>query len=397
MVVTHWTRRLGPALAATLAFVVLTVAPASADLPTPSQPGFRDVALTFDLPSPTAVEFAPGMDGRMFVALKSGVVLAYDRPKDPSPETVIDLSADVHDFWDRGLLGMALDPAFASNGYMYLLYARDALINGSSPRWGDGCPTPPDPTGDGCVISGRLVRVTVDSFSHASPTSQVTLLQDQWCQQYPSHSVGALEFGPDGMLYASAGEGANFNDIDFGQWGDHSGPTPVNPCNDPYFPADPEASEGGALRSQDVRTDGDEAGLDGAVIRIDPTTGAAAAGNPFASSPDAGKRFVIAFGLRNPFRFTFRPGTRDLWLGDVGWTKYEEIDKVVTDDAVVENFGWPCFEGPQRTPEYAGMDLCASLPDVSVTPPVVSYAHATVIDGCDGSTGAGSSISGMAF
>ena len=80
------------------------------------------------------------------------------------------------------------------------------------------------------------------------------------------------------------------------------------------------------------------------MLRIDPVTGAAASGNPFSASADLNKRKVIAYGLRNPFRFTFRPGTSDIWLGDVGWTQIEEIDKV-TPGAPAENFGWPCKEG----------------------------------------------------
>jgi glucose/arabinose dehydrogenase len=398
MVATHWTRRLGPALATTLALVVLSVAPAAANIPTVVAPGFQDVALTNDIPSPTAVRFAPAMDGRMFVALKRGEVLAYDRPQDPTPTTVIDLHTDVDDYWDRGLLGMALDPSFNTNGgWMYLLYARDALPHGSSPQWNDQCGDPHDPTLDGCVVTGKLVRVMVNALGVATGQPQ-TLIQDEWCQQFPSHSVGALAFGPDGMLYASAGEGANFNGEDYGQWeSTEPGSTPRNPCGDPFVAGDPGHSEGGALRAQDVRTDGDPAGLSGAVIRVDPTTGAAAPGNPFSASADPNKRRVIAYGLRNPFRFTFRPGTSDIWIGDVGWTKWEEIDKLDADDGVAENFGWPCVEGPDRVPDYTDVGLCQSLPNSAVKAPAFSYFHDGVLDGCTGQTGAGSSISGLAF
>jgi glucose/arabinose dehydrogenase len=397
MVVTHWTRRLGTALAATLAFVVLTVAPASADLPTIVAPGFQDVPLATDLTAPTTVRFAPAMDNRMFVALKSGVVLAYDEPQDSTPTQVIDLSTEVDDFWDRGLLGMALAPGFSSNGgYMYLLYARDALIGGTAPRWNDQCGFPPGATESGCVISGELVRVMIGPLGVATGQPE-TIIQDQWCQQFPSHSVGTVAFGPDGMLYVSAGEGANFNAADWGQWGG-DGPTPVNPCGDPYFPADSDASEGGALRAQDVRTNGDPAGLSGAVLRIDPATGAAATGNPFSASPDPNKKRVIAYGMRNPFRFTFRPGTSDLWIGDVGWTQIEEIDEINAADGAAENLGWPCYEGSSVNPDYDQQDLCRSLPAGQVTMPKFSYSHTGEVIDCDGcSDAAGSSISGLAF
>ena len=382
------------ALAAVAALLLFAARPAAADLPELSDPGtFQDVPLATALPAPTTVKFVPtALGNRMFVALKSGVVLAYDQPQDPNPIQVIDLSAEVHDFWDRGLLGMALSPGFnESGGTMYLLYARDAAIGGNAPRWGDDCPSPPGADEDGCVISGKLVQ-RADRARWASPTGPVhTIIQDQWCQQFPSHSVGTVAFGPDGMLYVSAGEGANFNAPDWGQYGYPS----VNPCHDPYVPSNQDASEGGALRAQDVETDADPAGLSGAVLRIDPVTGAAASGNPFSASADLNKRKVIAYGLRNPFRFTFRPGTSDIWLGDVGWTQIEEIDKV-TPGTPAENFGWPCKEGNQVNGPYQSQTSCDSLSNE--TPPQFTYDHSNpVVPGDNCLPNAGSVISGLAF
>ena len=139
-----------------------------------------------------------------------------------------------------------------------------------------------------------------------SPGPETVLIED-WCQQYPSHSVGSLGFGPDGALYVSAGDGASFNNVDYGQYGGTLGgtPTPKNPCADP--PADgmtPPTAEGGALRSQDLRTEGP---TDPADPRRGGPTGRSGhrrglPGNPYASSSDPNKRRVIAYGLRNPFR-----------------------------------------------------------------------------------------------
>ena len=87
-----------------------------------------------------------------------------------------------------------------------------------------------------------------------------------------------------------------------------------------------------------MRTSGDPVTLDGAVLRVNPDTGAGLPTNPFAFSSDANARRIVAHGLRNPFRFTFRPGTSEIWTGDVGWGDWEEINRVVNaSDTVVEN------------------------------------------------------------
>jgi glucose/arabinose dehydrogenase len=374
--------------------MLVVARPAVADLPEVSDDStFQDVPLATGLTAPTTVKFVPtALGNRMFVALKSGVVLAYDQPQDPNPIQVLDLSTEVHDFWDRGLLGMALSPGFnESGGTMYLLYARDAAIGGAAPRWGDTCPSPPGADENGCVISGKLVSVPIGALG--SPSGPVrTIIQDQWCQQFPSHSVGAVAFGQDGMLYVSAGEGANFNAPDWGQYGYPS----VNPCHDPYVPSDSDASEGGALRAQDVRTFSatDPTGLSGAIIRINPVTGAP---DPSATGPDTNARRIVAFGMRNPFRFTFRPGTNDIWVGDVGWTQTEEIDEV-TPGGAVENLGWPCYEGTGVNGPYAQQDLCASLSAAQVTIPSYTYDHGGDVDPGDNCVqSAGSVISGLAF
>jgi glucose/arabinose dehydrogenase len=124
-----------------------------------------------------------------------------------------DLRTNVHNFWDRGLLGLELHPNFPTVPSVYVLYTYNKDPNNSLvPRWAgpdvtsDPCPTPPGPTTDGCVVSGRLSRLEMSSGSSVS-TGTESVLVEGWGQQYPSHTVGTLLFGADGALYASAGMG----------------------------------------------------------------------------------------------------------------------------------------------------------------------------------------------
>src|SRR5207253_5436316 len=212
----------------------------------------------------------------------------------------------------------------------------------------------------GCLVSGRLSRLTADASGNTMLSEQVLI--NNWCQQFPSHSIGTLFFGPDGALYVSGGDGASFNNVDYGQYGATYAGDQANPCGDPPGATgtalSPPGAEGGALRSQSVRRTDDPATLDGAVLRIDPATGAGVPGNPFYSSSDANARRVVAYGLRNPFRITQRPGTDELWIGDVGWNTWEEINRVVAPASpAASNFGWPCYEGASAQSGYQSAAL----------------------------------------
>jgi glucose/arabinose dehydrogenase len=370
---------------------------AAATLP----PGFQETIVLSGLVNPTAVRFAS--DGRVFVAEKSGLIKVFDGLSDATPTVFADLRTNVHNFWDRGLLGLALDPNFPTNPYVYVLYTHDAAIGGTAPRWGtvggssDGCPTPPGATGDGCVVSGRLSRLAAAGNVMTGP--EQVLIED-WCQQYPSHSIGSLVFGADGALYVTGGDGASFNFVDYGQDG-----SPVNPCGDPPGGVGavltPPTAEGGALRSQDLRTPGDPVTLDGAVIRVNPATGAAMPDNPLAGHADPNARRIIAYGLRNPFRANVRPGTSELWLGDVGWNEWEEINRIDNPTGPVKNFGWPCYEGNPRQSGYDGanLNICEGLYGQSgaVTAPYFAYHHNNRVVANEACPTGSSAIAGLAF
>jgi len=411
-------------LFAVLAAVIAPAAASAMKLP----PGFQ--ARTLPLPKatspswsnglqmPTTVDFAP--DGKMFVAERNGRVLEFDSIEDPTPTLVLSILADVMAKGDRGILGMKLDPEYPTRPYLYLSYTYDAPIGGDSADsththnadGSDDCEE--GTTSVDCVVSGRLVRVELNpatSVAAGGANSPVqNVLINSWCQQTTSHSIGDIEFDRDGALLMSGGDGASWGSLDYGQLG--------NPCGDP-----PE--EGGSLRSQDVRTPGDAADptdYGGSVIRVNPDTGAALADNPFGQNPllgsegeDLRARRILAYGLRNPYRFTIRPGTDDVYIGDVGQDLWEEINRVTSppaSDQAAVNFGWPCYEGARGgnafQPNWHAIEipLCESLyaEPAQVRAPFFAYPHPNA-PGFDGhlfegdacNPAPGSAVAGLAF
>ncbi|HEU4944490.1 MAG TPA: PQQ-dependent sugar dehydrogenase [Solirubrobacterales bacterium] len=366
-------------------------------------PGFQDTVAFEDLEQPTAFRFAP--DGRVFVAEKSGQIEIYDDLEDTEPTLFADLRTYVYDHGDRGLLGLALDPEFAAGRpYVYALYTYDHILGDPSPppKWGtpdtsgDSCP---DTKGaDDCVVSGRLVRLTADGdqAEEAAGEAVQDVLAEDWCQQFSSHSIGDLQFGPEGALYASGGDGASFSGSDYGQFG-----TPANPCGDPPggfgTALTPPSAEGGSLRSQNLHN------LSGKIIRIDPDSGEAWPDNPMASSPDADTRRIVAYGFRNPFRFAIDAVTGEIYSGNVGSSEIEEIDRFAAPPKATYNSGWPCYEGPERQFLFKnlGLNVCEDLYDAepgSTSEPFFYFSHAQeVVPGDECSFAAGSALGGIGF
>jgi glucose/arabinose dehydrogenase len=379
-------------LAALVALLALpTLAAADPALP----PGFQDEVVFGGLNKPTAVRFAP--NGMVFVAEKNGKIEVYEDLEDETPELFKNLTVETYDHGDRGLLGLAIDPEFPAKPYVYALFTYDHILGEEAPppKWGtgegDSCPVVPENEADDCVVSGRLVRYTAKVEGlHAVASGEKALIPEDWCQQFSSHSIGDLRFGPEGALYAGGGDGASFTSADFGQLGE-----PPNPCGDP-----PKA--GGSLRAQDLitpETKEDPTGLNGTIIRIDPETGEGWPTNPLAGSASANERRVVGLGFRNPFRFALDPKTGEMYVGNVGSSEFEEIDRFDPTSGKLFNSGWPCYEGGDKQFQFKTLELpiCEQLykePE-RVTKPLFYYSHRQAIaPGDECSYAAGSAIAG---
>ncbi len=292
-------------------------------------PGFVSEAVVSGLSQPTVIDWTP--DGRMFIAQQGGRVRVVQDGQ-LLPTDFIDISDQVNNNWNRGLVGMAIHPSFPISPYVYLLFTYD----------------PPDLPGYDYAVDGRdgwgsrvsrLIRVSafLTDTNVADPGSIVVLLgknstlanigdpadpggengipacdaggipiEDCLPSEGPSHSIGMVLFGHDGSLFVSNGEGA------------------------PYITPDPRA-----LRAQNLDS------LGGKVLRIDPLTGEGYADNPFYDGNPAHNRSKVwSYGHRNPFRMVLDPMTQTVYTSDVGWYSWEEIN-----GGRAENFGWPCDEG----------------------------------------------------
>jgi glucose/arabinose dehydrogenase/endonuclease YncB( thermonuclease family) len=267
------------------------------------------------LVSPTNFVFLP--DGRILFAEQSGLVKVF---KNGSllPTPLIDLRTKVNSFWDRGLIGMAADANFASNGYVYLMYTYE-----NDPNDYTGPKTSRlsrfTVTGDTASLSSELVVLgtSVGRTCHDFPAGADCLSSDS-----QSHSVGEIRSMSDGTLWATMGDGGSFNVVD-----DDS------------------------LRAQDLDS------LNGKVLHV-TATGAGLPSNPFWNgSASANRSKVYATGMRNSYRFSLRPGTNTPYLGEVGWGTYDEIN-VGKPGA---NFGWPCYEGRYVQSGYEPKAVCQSL------------------------------------
>jgi beta-lactam-binding protein with PASTA domain/glucose/arabinose dehydrogenase len=303
------------------------------DVPGPTGGGWNEaVGMTFDA------------TGRTYVWEKAGRVWIKEYGSN-TWSTLIDISEEVGDWGDYGLLGFALDPDFQANGNIYLMYEVDRhyLLNFGTPNYSSLS------NSYNAATIGRITRYTArasDGFRTVDLISRRILLGENKGNGPPflhdSHGVGSLVFGTDGTLLASVGDGASYTSDDVGS------------APETYYAQ--ALSDGiikpkenvGAYRSQLVDS------LSGKILRIDPATGDGIPSNPFydAANPRAARSRVWALGVRNSYRMTLRPNTGShfaadanpgiLYIGEVGYNTWEELNVCAGPG---KNFGWPVFEG----------------------------------------------------
>ena len=250
--------------------------------------------------SPTEVKAPPADARRLFVVEQAGrVAVVRDGAKLEQP--FLDINDLVLSGGERGLLSVAFAPDYATSGRVFVYYTRR-----------DDPGTTADETGD--VVLDEFRRSAGDPERADRSTRRTLLTHDH--SRFPNHNGGQLQFGPDGLLYVSIGDG--------GGGGDPLG------------------------SGQSLGT------LLGKVLRIDPNPTQSApyavpAGNPFTGQAGA-RPEIWAYGLRNPFRFSFDRETGDLILADVGQSAVEEVDflPAVQGGGRGANLGWNCFEGRRR-------------------------------------------------
>ncbi len=272
--------------------------------PNPQSLVWRQVIGAEQLELPTDITHAKDASGRLFVIEKKGFIRLIDSAGRLQAEPFLNIRERVGaSASEQGLLGLAFHPQYAQNGFFYVHYT--------------------DTSGN-TVVS----RFQVSSDANlADPASEFILLTQK--QPFPNHNGGGLAFGPDGYLYIGLGDG--------GAAGDPLG------------------------AGQDLNT------RLGKILRIDVDSAspyAIPADNPFVNG--GGLPEIWAYGLRNPWRFSFDSFTGDLYIGDVGQNNWEEINFVSAGSPNGLNFGWNLMEASHP---YAG-DYTESLIN-----PIAEYSH----------------------
>lgn len=332
-------------LVLTVTLVAAMAAPAAA-VNLPPDFGVFTVGDTTSFDKPVALAFAA--DGRIFVSEQRGriyVLLPDSNAADPRTGYVkqeppfLAIEDEVLFNWDRGLLGLALDPDFENNGWVYFAYMVETYVEAGESF--------PDYIQDSYTRVER-VQGSVANENVADESTRQVLIGATWETGIPSthnsHTTGTLVFGDDGSLLISHGDGAHWDFIDSGG-------------NDPesFLPGRVSADQDvGAFRAPYIDS------MAGKILRIDPDTGDGLPSNPWYDplAPDSPRSRVWAKGLRNPYRMDLKRGSGSadpadgqpglLAVSEVGLNNWEELNLARGG----EDFGWPCYEGPGPQPDY---------------------------------------------
>lgn len=312
------------------------------------EPNFSDALVLGGWNEPVGATF--DANGRVYLWEKGGKVwIVENGVRLPAP--LLDISEEVGNWRDHGMLGFALDPNFLTNGRVYVMYLVDRhhLMNFGTASYNAA-------TNEYYAATiMRITRYTATgpTFNTVNPASRFVLVGETRktgvIETHESHSTGSLVFGTDGTLLASVGDGASYNNVDVGS----DGQTYFAQCMTDSIMR-PEENVG-AMRAQMVTC------LNGKILRLDPNTGNGVSSNPWydAANPRAPQSRVWALGLRNPYRMTLKPGSGSLnaadgdpgtlYIGDVGWYQWEDLN-VCSEGGM--NFGWPLFEGLTPMTQY---------------------------------------------
>lgn len=278
------------------------------------------------LHDPVYATQAPGDDSRIYIVERAGrILLVKDGVLQETP--FLDLGTEVDaDGGEQGLLGLAFPSDYATTGRFFIDYTSNT-----------GAAVPPTRI---CRVQRNQSNPDIADFFSLTILLQIT-------QPYSNHNGGMITFGPDGYLYIAMGDGGSGNDPD------------RNGQNK-------NALLGKLLRIDTVEG-GEGAGTGGNTYDIPPS-------NPFAAGGGAPE--IWAYGLRNPWRFSFDRQTGDLWIGDVGQNAQEEIDFQAAGAAGGQNYGWGVFEGTRCNTNYTGttQQTCDDLAP-SVTFPLYTLGN----------------------
>jgi glucose/arabinose dehydrogenase len=320
------TPKLGVGLFALLTLAAGAITPQSPALaaPVPQAVTFQEIANVTAVQGshPVAITHAGDGSGRLFIVEQPGRIRIYDGAQ-LLATPFLNITALVNSSdREQGLLGLAFDPNFAQNGYFYVNY------------------TSKNGVGDTVIARYHVPGATPNDADEGSALPLLTIAQPQ-----VNHNGGALQFGPDGYLYIATGDGGGGGDD-----GPGHNPTIGN--------------------AQDLSS------LLGKMLRIDVRSSRQAnpyaipPGNPFANDGNPNTRAEIwAYGLRNPWRFSFDRLTGDMFIGDVGQGQAEEIDFQPAASEGGENYGWRCKEGNLN---YKPDSHCATE---TFTAPILDYDH----------------------